>query len=102
MEKKNHAQLNMLIDVKMPTIVGILTIKSMINTTSESLKARKVFILQHFSFYETFSCSSQLSKKFIMLIDVKKLTIVGILTFVSMINTTSESLKTIKKKKSAF
>ena len=32
----------MLITVKMPTIVGILTVISMINTTSESLKARKV------------------------------------------------------------
>ena len=31
----------MLINVKMPTIVGILTFISMINTTSESLKARK-------------------------------------------------------------
>ena len=32
--------------------VGILTFISMINTTSESLKARKVYIFQHFSFYE--------------------------------------------------
>ena len=32
----------MLITVKMPTIVGMLTVISMINTTSESLKARKV------------------------------------------------------------
>ena len=37
---------------KMPTSVGILTFISMINTTSESLKARKVFIFQHFNFYE--------------------------------------------------
>ena len=41
-----------LINVKMPTIVGILTFISMINTIPESLKARKFFILQHFSFYE--------------------------------------------------
>ena len=34
----------MLINVKMPTIVGILTFISMVNTTSVSLKARKVFI----------------------------------------------------------
>ena len=33
--------LSLLINVKMPTIVGILTFISMINTTSESLKARK-------------------------------------------------------------
>ena len=42
----------MLIIVKMPTIVGILTIISMINTTPESLKARKVCNFQHFRFYE--------------------------------------------------
>ena len=35
---------NMLINVKMPTIVGILTFISMINSTSESLKARKIFV----------------------------------------------------------
>ena len=43
-------QISMLINVKMPTIVGILTFISMINTTSESLKARKEIIFQHFSF----------------------------------------------------
>ena len=37
---------------KMPTIVGILKYISMINTLSESLKARKICIFQHFSFYE--------------------------------------------------
>ena len=41
------------------------------------------------------SCSTQLSTKFILLINVKMPTIVGILTFISMINTTSESLKAI-------
>ena len=40
-----------------------------------------------------FSCSTQLSTKFILLINVKMPTIVGILTFISMINTTSEKLK---------
>ena len=34
-----------------------------------------------------FSCSTQLSTKFILLINVKIPTIVGILTFISMINT---------------
>ena len=43
--------------------------------------------------YKTFSCSTQLSTKFILLINVKMTTIVGILTFISMINTTSERLK---------
>ena len=41
------------------------------------------------------SCSTQLSMKFIMLINVKMPTIVGILTCISMISTTSERLKAI-------
>ena len=40
------------INVKMPTIVGILTFISRINTTSERLKARNFFICRYFSFYE--------------------------------------------------
>ena len=43
--------------------------------------------------YKTFLCSTQLSAKFILLINIKMPTIVGILTFISMINTTSERLK---------
>ena len=42
----------MLIKVKMPTIVGILTFISMICTTSERLKARYFYICWYFSFYE--------------------------------------------------
>ena len=42
--------------------------------------------------YKTFSCSTRLSTKFIMVINVKMPTIVGILTFISMINTRSERL----------
>ena len=41
----------LLINVKMPTIVGNLTFISRINT-SEIFKGRKVSIFQHFSFYE--------------------------------------------------
>ena len=41
---------NMLINVKMPTIVCILTFISMINITSESLKARNFLICWLFSF----------------------------------------------------
>ena len=37
-----------------------------------------------------FSYLTQLSTKFILLINIKMPTIVGILTFISMINTTSE------------
>ena len=42
----------LLINVKMPTIVGILTFISMINTSTERLKARSFFISSYFSFYE--------------------------------------------------
>ena len=42
----------MLINVKMPTIVGILSFISMIYTTSERLKARNFFICRYFSFYK--------------------------------------------------
>ena len=42
----------LLINVKMPTIVGILTFISSINTTSERLKAINFFICWYFSFYE--------------------------------------------------
>ena len=40
-----------------------------------------------------FSYSTQLSTKFILLINVKMPTIVGILTFINMINTIFERLK---------
>ena len=43
------------INVKMATFI------SMINTISESFKARKVFIFQHFSFYEQLKFYAQLS-----------------------------------------
>ena len=61
----NSTQLSMkfimLINVKMPTTVGILTFISMINTTSKRLKARNFFICQYFSFYEQFKFCAQLS-----------------------------------------
>ena len=51
----------MLIIVKMPTIVGILTFIIIIDTTYEDLKATKVFNFQHFSFYEQLKSHAQLS-----------------------------------------
>ena len=51
----------LLINVKMPTIVGILTFISMINTTSERLKARNLFSCPYFSFYEQLKFRTQLS-----------------------------------------
>ena len=50
----------LLINVKMPTIVGILTFISMINATSERLKAINFFICQYFSFYEQLKFHAQL------------------------------------------
>ena len=55
----------LLINVKMPTIVGILTFVSMINTTSDRLKARNIFICRYFSFHEQlkFHAKLELSMK---------------------------------------
>ena len=52
----------MLINVKMPTIVGVLTFISMINKTAERRKARNFFICRYLSFYEQsgFLCSFEL------------------------------------------
>ena len=38
-------------NVKIPIIVDIFTFTSRINTTFESLKARTIYIFQHFSLY---------------------------------------------------
>ena len=54
-------KLILLIKVKMPTIVGILTFISRINTTLESDKARNIVIFQHFTCYEQFKFHAQLS-----------------------------------------
>ena len=51
----------MLINVKMPTIVGISTFISVTNTTSERLKARNLLICQYFSFDEKLKFRAQLS-----------------------------------------
>ena len=55
----------MFINVKMPSIVGILTFISMINTTSEILKARKFCIFSAFLLLcaVEISCSVELSMK---------------------------------------
>ena len=57
----------LLINVKMPTIVGIFTFISIINTTSERLKPRNFFFCRYFSFYEQLKFRALLSwawKKF--------------------------------------
>ena len=54
-------KLILLINVTMPTIVGILTFISMINITSESLKSTNFFICRYFSVYEQLKFRAQLS-----------------------------------------
>ena len=56
----NEHVINHAYNVKMSTIVGILTFISMINSTSESLKARDVFIFQYFSFSVQMKFDAQL------------------------------------------
>ena len=51
----------LLINVEMPTIVGILTFISKINTTSECFKQKKIVIFQYFTFYELLKFHVQLS-----------------------------------------
>ena len=53
----------LLINVKMPTIVGILTLISMINTTTERMKARNFSICRYLSIYEQLKFCAQLSTK---------------------------------------
>ena len=55
----------MLINVKMPTIVGILTFISIINTTFGSLKVRKVFIFQHFILSEQLNLKQCFQRKMV-------------------------------------
>ena len=58
----------MLSNVKMPTIVGILTFKSMINTASERLEARDFFICRYLSFLcaVEIPCSVELRMKTVL------------------------------------
>ena len=94
-------------------IVGILTFISMIKTTSEQESSSIVGILVFVSSWnfmlswvvtlrsgpeviKQVSCSTQLSTKFIIPINVKMPTIIGILTFISMLNATSCCLKARK------
>ena len=50
-----------LINVKIPTSVGILTFITMMNTTYERLKARNFCICQYSNFYEQLKLYAQLS-----------------------------------------
>ena len=54
-----NMEFSLLINVKMPTIVGILTFISRTNT-SLIFRARKIFIIQHLIFYEQLTFYAQL------------------------------------------
>ena len=61
-------KLIMLVNVKMPTFVGILTFISKINTTSESLRAKKSLFFSILVFKRSqIPCSVELSMKKIIL-----------------------------------
>ena len=51
----------MLINVKMPTIVGILTFISWISTACEGFKERNIVIFHRLTFYEHLKFHAQLS-----------------------------------------
>ena len=57
----NSGKFILLINVKMPTIVGILTYISMINTSYERLKPRNFFTFRCFGFYDELKFRAQLS-----------------------------------------
>ena len=68
----------LLINLKMPTMVGILTFISMINTISERLTARRFIILRYFSFYEHLKFRAHLSRARNMLYNLGALSCVCI------------------------
>ena len=49
------------INVKIPTVVGILTFISRINVVFESFKAGQILVFQHFSISEQLKFPAQLS-----------------------------------------
>ena len=51
----------LLINVKMPTFVGIITFIRRINTSDESLNTKNTYLFQRFSFYEQSKFYAQLS-----------------------------------------
>ena len=50
-----------LIDIKMPSIVGILAFNGRMNTIAKSIKVRNFYIVKYFSFYEQLNSYAQLS-----------------------------------------
>ena len=57
---------------------------------------KKSWVIPGLKLIKLFSCSTQMSMKVILLINVKMPTVVGILTFMSGMNTASEGFKSRK------
>ena len=53
----------LLINVEMPTTVGITTFISRLNTTLENFKERKIYTFHYYTFYEQLIFHAQLSVK---------------------------------------
>ena len=81
--------------LEISVLIGLRTMKAQ-NEPAQTAVVPEPSLLAHTMFrpevIKLFPCSTQLSTKSILLINVKTPTIVGVLTFVSMINTTSERL----------
>ena len=82
MEKVQHARVLILVSVNYLAYAHSLQPSLLADAIITGLEVIKLI-----------PCSTQLSTKFILLINVKMPTIVGILTLISMINTTHEKLK---------
>ena len=54
-------EIDLLFNVNMPTVVGMLTFISRINTSFESLEARNTYLFQRFSIIEQLKFYAQLS-----------------------------------------
>ena len=80
----------MLIHIKMRTVVGIFNINEHDKFYAPELSSKSFITLRPaHEVLKLFPCSTQLSMKFILLINVKMPTIVGILIIISVINATS-------------
>ena len=86
--QKSRMLFFVLINVTMPTIVGIITFMSRKNFMLNCVEHEKFFITlgSGCEVIKFLPCSTQLSMKLFLLINVKMPTIVGILTFMSRKN----------------
>ena len=80
------SKFNLLMNVEMPTIVGISTFISMLNTTPVRLRTRKLFNCRYFSFYEQLKVRAQLS--FMTTVYITSGPVYRIASYVSLANFT--------------